>query len=394
LLRARLNEKFNRGADNQSFLVETISGVDTVKAMAVEPQWTRKWDNQLAAYVKAGFRAATISTIAGGGVSLIGKLVTVTTLWLGARLVIDGQLTVGQFIAFNMLAGHVASPVMRLAQMWSDFQQVGISMQRLGDVLNNRTEISGNKTALPPLRGHIEFDQTVFRYTPHAPEALRGVSLTIQPGEVVAFVGRSGSGKSTMAKLVQRMYVPERGRVLVDGCDLALADAASLRRQIGVVLQESILFNRSIRENIALTNPGAPIAQVMSAARLAGAHEFISELPDAYDTIVGEHGASLSGGQRQRIAIARALIGNPRVLIFDEATSALDYESERAIQQNMQEICRGRTVLIIAHRLSAIRHATRIVVVDRGQVVEQGTHDELIARPDGHYARLYRSQEA
>jgi subfamily B ATP-binding cassette protein HlyB/CyaB len=393
MLRARLHEKFNRGADNQSFLVETISGVDTVKAMAVEPQWTRKWDNQLAAYVKAGFRTSTISTIAGSGVSLVGKLVTVAIMWMGAKLVIEGKMTVGQLIAFNMLSGHVANPVMRLAQMWTEFQQIGISMQRLGDILNNRTEITGNKTAMPTIDGEIEFDQTVFRYRPDTPEVLRGISLKIKAGEVVAFVGRSGSGKSTMAKLVQRMYIPERGRVLVDGNDLALADTSSLRRQIGVVLQENVLFNRTIRENIALSDPGATMETVVQVAKLAGAHEFISELPDAYDTMVGEHGASLSGGQRQRIAIARALLTNPRILVFDEATSALDYESERIIQDNMKAICRGRTVLIIAHRLSTVRNADRIVVIDRGQIVEQGSHDALLAQHDSYYGRLCRMQE-
>ncbi len=315
-------------------------------------------------------------------------------MWMGARLVIDNQLTVGQLIAFNMLAGQVASPVMRIAQLWTDFQQVGISMQRLGDILNTRTEIVSNKTAMPPIRGRIEFDSTTFRYAPHLPEALRGISLVIEPGQVVGIVGRSGSGKSTLAKLVQRMYVPERGRVLIDGNDLALADPSSLRRQIGVVLQESVLFNRSIRENIALSDPGAPLEVVINAAKLAGAHEFISELPDAYDSIVGEHGASLSGGQRQRIAIARALMTDPRVLILDEATSALDYESERAIQDNMKLISRNRTVLIIAHRLTTIRGADRIVVLDRGQIAEEGSHAALLARHDGHYRRLVQMQAA
>ncbi|MEQ6342246.1 MAG: type I secretion system permease/ATPase [Gammaproteobacteria bacterium] len=393
LLRARLNEKFNRGAENQAFLVETLGGIDTVKSMAVEPQWTRTWDNQLAAYVSASFRTATIGTLAGGGVSLISKLVTVATLWVGARLVIDGQLTVGQLIAFNMLAAQVANPVIRLAQLWTDFQQTGISVQRLGDILNTRTEIAGAKSALPPIQGRIEFDQTVFRYRPDGPEVLRGVSLVIRPGEVIGIVGRSGSGKSTLAKLVQRLYAPERGRVLIDGIDLALADASSLRRQIGVVLQENVLFNRSIRENIALADPGAALSAVIHAAKLAGAHEFITELPEGYDTMVGEHGSTLSGGQRQRIAIARALITNPRILIFDEATSALDYESERIIQNNMKAICKGRTVIVIAHRLSAVRDAHRIIVMERGQIVEEGPHAELVGRDAGHYAHLYRLQQ-
>jgi subfamily B ATP-binding cassette protein HlyB/CyaB len=392
VLRGRLHEKFNRGAENQAFLVETINGIDTLKAMAVEPQMTRRWDNQLAAYVAAGFRTATLGTIAHEGVNLIGKLVTVATLWLGARLVIDGQLTVGQLIAFNMLAGRVAQPVMRMAQLWTDFQQTGISVQRLGDILNSRTELATAKSSLPQLRGRIELDQVVFRYRPDAPEVLRGVDLVIEPGEVIGVVGRSGSGKSTLAKLVQRLYVPESGRVLVDGMDLAVIDTSSLRRQIGVVLQENMLFNRSIRENIALSDPGLPLEAVMQAAKLAGAHDFILELPEGYDTPVGEHGSSLSGGQRQRIAIARALITNPRILIFDEATSALDYESERIIQNNMKAICKDRTVIIIAHRLSAVRDAHRIIVVDRGRIVEQGSHAELLNHEAGHYSRLHRLQ--
>lgn len=394
LLRARLQDSFTRGAENQAFLVETVNGIDTVKSMAVEPQAIRKWDNQMAAYVAAGFKTQTLSTIANESVSLIGKLVTVATLWLGARLVIDGQLSVGELIAFNMLAGRVSGPIMRLAQLWTSFQQTGVSVQRLGDILNTRTELSqATRSALPPLQGQIEFDQVHFRYRADGSEVLRGVSLQIAAGEVIGVVGRSGSGKSTLTRLLQRLYVPERGRVLVDGMDLALADVSSLRRQIGVVLQDNMLFNRSIRENIALSDPGAPLEAVMHAASMAGAHEFILELPEGYDTMVGEHGTSLSGGQRQRVAIARALIGNPRILIFDEATSALDYESERIIQQNMQSICAGRTVIIIAHRLSAVRDANRILVVDRGQIVEQGSHAELLTHQAGHYSRLHRMQQ-
>jgi subfamily B ATP-binding cassette protein HlyB/CyaB len=394
LLRARLHEKFNRGAENQAFLVEAINGIDTLKAMAVEPQMMRRWENQQAAYVTAGFRTATLGTIAHQGVDFIGKLVTVGTIWIGARLVIAGDLTVGQLIAFNMLAGRVAMPVMRLAQLWTDFQQTGISVQRLGDILNARTEVaSANRSTLPPLTGRIEIDQVVFRYRPDGPEVLRDISLVVEPGQVIGIVGRSGSGKSTLAKLVQRLYLPERGRVLIDGVDLAMADTSSLRRQIGVVLQENMLFNRSIRENIALADPGLALEAVIGAAKLAGAHDFILELPEGYDTMVGEHGATLSGGQRQRIAIARALIGNPRILIFDEATSALDYESERIIQNNMRAICKGRTVLIIAHRLSAVRDANRIIVIDRGQIVEAGSHAELLAHEAGHYSRLHRLQQ-
>jgi len=392
LLRARLHEKFNRGAENQAFLVETVSGIDTLKSMAVEPQMQRRWDTQLASYVSAGFKSSTLSTLAHESTNLVGKLVTVGILWLGAKLVIEGQLTVGQLIAFNMLAGRVAQPIMRLAQLWTDFQQTGISVQRLGDILNAPTEAAGAKSSLPPIAGRITFDRVNFRYRPDTPEVLKGITLDIAPGEVIGIVGRSGSGKSTLTKLIQRLYVPERGRVLIDGMDLTLIDAASLRRQIGVVLQENVLFNRTLRENIALADPGAPLEQVIQASKLAGAHEFILELPEAYDTMVGEHGSTLSGGQRQRIAIARALINEPRILIFDEATSALDYESERIIQQNMSAICQGRTVIIIAHRLSAVRHANRILVMDHGQIVEAGAHAELLQHEVGHYSRLHRLQ--
>ncbi|VVE07717.1 Toxin RTX-I translocation ATP-binding protein [Pandoraea eparura] len=392
ILRARLNEKFNRGAENQAFLVETISGIHTVKALAVEPQWMRKWDQQLAAYVASSFRTAMVGTFANGGVSLVSKIVTVATMYVGAKLVIDADMTVGQLIAFNMLAGHVATPVMRLAQMWTEFQQTGISVQRLGDILNTRTEISGAKSVLPAIRGAIRFERTTFRYRPDAPEVIKAIDLDIRPGEVIGVVGRSGSGKSTLTKLIQRLHVPESGRVLVDGVDLALIDASSLRRQVGVVLQENVLFNGTVRENIALVDPGASLSVVMRVAALAGAHAFITELPDGYDTLVGEHGATLSGGQRQRIAIARALMSNPRILIFDEATSALDYESERVIQNNMRAICHGRTVLIVAHRLSAVRGANRIVVMERGTIAEVGSHAELLQKPDGMYTKLYGMQ--
>lgn len=392
LLRARLQEKFNRGAENQAFLVETVHGIDTVKSMAVEPQWTRRWDQQLAAYVSAGLRTNTIASLAQGGVSMVSKLVTLATLYVGARLVIDGRLSVGQLVVFNMLAGQVAQPVMRLAQLWTDFQQTGVSMQRLADILDTRTEGGGARGSLPRVDGRITFDDVQFRYRPDRAPAIEGLSIDIAAGEVIGIVGRSGSGKSTLAKLLQRLYVPERGRVLIDGIDLSTIESSSLRRQIGVVLQDNMLFNRSIRENIALSDPGAPLEAVVQAATLAGAHEFITALPEGYDTLVGEHGSTLSGGQRQRLAIARALIGNPRILVFDEATSALDVESERIVHDNMKAICRGRTVIIIAHRLSAVRDAHRIVVMDQGRIVEAGPHAELLRREAGHYTRLHRLQ--
>jgi subfamily B ATP-binding cassette protein HlyB/CyaB len=283
--------------------------------------------------------------------------------------------------------------VLRIVQLWQDFQQAGVSVDRLSDILNTPAERShrSDRTSLPRVAGHIEFEAVTFRYRPERSEVLRGLSLDIPAGTVVGIVGRSGSGKSTITKLIQRLYVPERGRVLVDGLDLAQADPVALRRQIGVVLQENFLFNRSVRENIELAAPGLSTEVVIRAAQLAGAHEFVLALPHGYDTVVGEQGSSLSGGQRQRIAIARALVTDPRILIFDEATSALDYESERIIQENLAQMCAGRTVFIIAHRLSTVRTADRILVIEQGTVAEQGTHDELL-RQDGHYARLYRLQ--
>ena len=391
VLRARLNEKFARGADNQSFLVEAVSGAETVKSMALEPQFTRRWDSQLAAYVATSFRANAVGNVGQQLIQVVGKLVTVATLFFGAKLVIESRLTVGELIAFNMMSQRVAAPVLRLAQLWQDFQQVGISMGRLGDILNTRSEIPASRQAAPAVKGEISFEDVRFRYRPDGPLILDGITLHIQPGEVIGIVGRSGSGKSTLTKLLQRLYVPEHGRVKVDGIDLLLADPAWLRRQIGVVLQENLLFNRSIRENIAVIDPGLSLDAVMHAAQLAGAHEFITELAEGYDTIVGEHGSTLSGGQRQRIAIARALVTNPRILIFDEATSALDFETERVIQNNMRAMCAGRTVIIIAHRLTAVRHADHIVALDRGKVVERGAHAELVSK-GGYYAHLVSLQ--
>jgi subfamily B ATP-binding cassette protein HlyB/CyaB len=391
--RRRLDEKFQRGAENQAFLVESITGVETLKAMAVEPQMQRRWDEQLAAYVAASFRVLSLGNVASQAVQLVSKLVTVAILFFGAKLVIEGNLTVGELIAFNMLASRVNIPVLRLAQIWQDFHQARLSVERLGDILNSRPEptIGSGRAALPPIRGEVTFEHVDFRYRIDGPEIIHDVSFRVPPGQIVGIVGRSGSGKSTLAKLIQRLYVPEAGRVLVDGIDLAMMDPAWLRRQLGVVLQEDVLFNRSVRDNIALADPAMPMEQIIAAASLAGAHEFVLQLPEGYDTLVGERGSSLSGGQRQRIAIARALVTDPRILIFDEATSALDYESERIIQDNMQQICERRTVFVIAHRLSTVRRADRIITIERGRLIEDGTHDELM-RSKGSYANLHYLQ--
>ncbi|ACE87884.1 ApxIIB [Actinobacillus minor 202] len=392
ILRRRLDEKFARGADNQSFLVESVSAINTIKAMAVTPQMTNIWDKQLAGYVASNFRVTVLATIGQQGVQFIQKTVMVINLWLGAHLVISGDLSIGKLIAFNMLSGQVIAPVIRLAQLWQDFQQVGISVTRLGDVLNAPTESYKGKLSLPEIQGDITFKNINFRYKPDSPTILRNVSLSIKKGEVIGIVGRSGSGKSTLTKLLQRFYIPEQGQILVDGHDLALADPNWLRRQIGVVLQDNVLFNRSIRENIALTDPGMSMERIIAAANLAGAHSFISELKEGYDTIVGEQGAGLSGGQRQRIAIARALINNPKILIFDEATSALDYESERIIMNNMSKISEGRTVIIIAHRLSTVKNADRIIVMEKGEIIEEGKHNELLQNTNGFYYYLNQLQ--
>lgn len=391
-LRRALNEKFYKSAENQSFLVETIHGIDTIKAMSVEPHWLRKWEMQLASYIQSSFKTSNIALLMNSLVGLIDKLVIVAIMYFGAKLVIEGKLSVGQLIAFNMLSGQVSQPVVRLAQLWTEFQQIGISIQRLGDILNSKTEIHQHKAFIPSIEGKIELEDIHFRYQPTSAMILKNIHLSIHPGEVIGVVGRSGSGKSTLTKLVQRLYIPEQGKIKIDDLDISGIDPSSLRRQIGVVLQENMLFNRSIRDNIALNKSTASIQEVIESAKLAGAHEFISEFKDGYDTIIEEQGRNLSGGQRQRLAIARALITQPKILIFDEATSALDYESEYIIQKNMHAICQGRTVIIIAHRLSAVRQANRIIVLERGEIIEQGCHTELLAK-NGHYAYLHQLQQ-
>ena len=392
-LRKRTEEQFQRGAINHAFLTESLTGVETLKSMAVEPQLQHRWEKQLSAHARASYRSSILGIYGSQSVQLVSKIVTALLMWQGAMEVINGRLSVGELIAFNMLSGQVAAPILRLAQLWQDFQQFRISMERLGDIINSPVEHQSNmpQPGLPLLTGAIAFENVVFRYSPLDPEVLKQLSLTIPAGQIIGLVGKSGSGKSTLTKLIQRLYIPESGKIYIDGNNIALMNPSWLRQQVGVVLQDSFLFSRPISENIALTNPAMSMEEIIHAASLAGAHEFITALPRGYQTELGERGIGLSGGQLQRIAIARALAVHPKILILDEATSALDYESEKVIQENMSAICKDRTVIIIAHRLSTVSQCDRIIVLDQGDIVEDGTHDVLL-KAKGHYHNLWHSQ--
>lgn len=393
LFRYRLDERFNAGAEAQSYLVESINGAQTIKSFALEPELQKKWEGRLASYVRAGYKTSILSSNAGIIGQFIQKISDIAILWFGAHMVMSGSLTIGALIAFRMLSGRVSGPVLRLVQSWQDFQQAGISIKRLGDIFNNKTEptLDPAKSRLPSIKGDIRFDKVYFRYTPNGPEVIRNVSFGVHPGTVVGVVGRSGSGKSTISKLLQRLYIPESGKILIDGVDIATTDPSWLRRQIGVVIQENFLFNASVRENICIHKPSASMEEIVRVAKIAGAHDFILELPEGYDTQVGERGEGLSGGQKQRIAIARALLHDPKILIFDEATSALDYESENIIQKNLKQIVAGRTVIIIAHRLSTLKSVDKIMAIDKGQLVEYGT-PRVLLKKNGLYAYLYNQQ--
>ncbi len=392
MIKARLDEKFQKGAAAQSFLVESITGIQTVKSLAIEGKMIKDWENNLGDYILSAFKLSNIANIAVSSSQMLQKMMTLAVIYFGVSLVFGGRLSVGQLIAFQMFGSQLSGPILRLVHMWQDFQQAKLSLDRIGDIINTPPEVVGGAITVSSLKGEIIAKDITFRYAPDGPLVLDHASFRIAPGMMVGIVGRSGSGKSTIAKLIQRLYLPMEGQILIDGVDIRHLDPLFLRYRTGIVLQECFLFSGTIKENIAMASPDANMERIIHASRIAGAHEFISEMPMGYDTYVEERGSSLSGGQKQRVAIARALITNPNILIFDEATSALDYESERMIQKNLHRIREGRTVIFIAHRLSVMRECDMVIVIDRGKIVETGNHETLM-KQDGLYAYLYREQE-
>ena len=391
-LRKRLENKFQMGAQSNSYLVESVTGVQTVKSLSIEGSMFRKWEEKLGKYLRSSFNLAIMGNFTGSICQLFQKLMTISILYVGVLQVIENKLTIGQLIAFQMFAGQFAAPMLRLVNLWNEFQQTLLAVDRIGDILNSPLEMqSGNAITLSHVEGDIKVDHLSFKYNVDAPYVLKNLNIHIKPGTRVGFVGRSGSGKSTLTKLIQRLYYTTEGTIFVDGIDIRNVNPVWLRTNIGVVLQENYLFSGTIKDNICLPRPNASMEMIIQAAQISGAHDFISKLPRGYDTEVGERGSSLSGGQKQRIAIARALITNPKILIFDEATSALDYESERVIRDNLDMIAKGRTVIIIAHRLSTIRGCDWIYCFDDGELVEQGSHEDLIQK-EGYYKNLYLAQ--
>lgn len=392
LLNKHVEDRFTKAAENQAFLVESIAGVETVKSMTAESRFQRQWEERLAEYVRSSFKTGHLANMTQQGIQLINKVLSLILLWLGAKLVLSGELSVGQLIAFNMLSARVNAPILRLSTLWQEFQQMRVSMRRLGDILDAPAEAPANSSlSMNALKGQVTFEEVVFKYRADGREILRNVSLQIQPGELVGVVGSSGSGKSTLAKLLLRLYVPARGRILLDGSDIGGINPTLVRRQVAVVTQDVTLFSRSVRENIALGQIDASLDDVVQAANLAGADEFIRKLAYGYDTILGERGSNLSGGQRQRIAIARALLMDPKVLILDEATSMLDADTEMRFWSHIRQISSQRTVLAITHRLTTVLDMDRIVVMEDGEIVEQGKPHELL-RQNGRFRKLYELQ--
>ncbi len=389
----KIQRVWGAGVAQRTFLIEAVTGMQTIKALAIEPQFLKKWENHVCRFVQANFDMAAFNLLISGGNGAIQTVSTLVILWVGGYMVMRGEFTLGQLIAFQMLAGQATGPMTKLLTMWPQVQQAFLGLDRLSDILHSRIEpvLLPSPQGLKVIRGDIEVRDVSFRYRLDLPPAVERVSFSVKAGEKIGIVGRSGSGKSTLAGLLEKIYMPDEGSISVDGTDLRQADYPWLRRQMGVVQQDSYLFDGSIRDNIAAGRPAAPMEDVMQAAQMAGAHDFILELDEGYDTRVGERGTSLSGGQRQRIAIARALLTDPRILIFDEATSALDYESERVVMRNIERIAADRTMLIIAHRLVTVEHCDRIIVLDHGHIAEEGTPAQLLAA-GGIYAKLHAQQ--
>ncbi|MBU7581326.1 MAG: peptidase domain-containing ABC transporter [Nostoc sp. TH1S01] len=396
-LRRISREVFNATASENSYLIQSLTGIRSIRSMSIEQTVRWHWEELLNNLIKKTFSGQIVGNQLQIFSATIETIVSTGLLWFGAWLVIQNQLTIGQLVAFNMLLGNIIRPFQRLVVLWNQLQEVMIATERINDVLKAEPEEdlqNQPRQILPRLSGHIKFENVTFRYHPDSDiNVLENLSFEIQPQQTVAVVGRSGSGKTTLSKLILGLYPPTDGKVLIDAHDVTSISLRSLRSQIGVVDQDTFLFGGTIRENISIAHPEANLEEIIQAARLAGADDFIKQLPMGYETQIGEGGGMLSGGQRQRIAIARALLGNPRLLLLDEATSHLDAESERIIQNNLTTILKGRTSLIIAHRLSTVRHADLILVLDRGLLVESGTHDELIARK-GHYFYLNQQQLA
>lgn len=392
IYRKRISEKFEAGAESQSFLVESITGAATVKTLALEQHFARRWNDLLGHYVKTSFNVVNTANMANSIGGFLQQLSTFLILWVGARLVMANELSVGQLVAFQMLSSQVSGPILRLVGVWQQFQQVRISIERIGDILNLESEGAGRSEKSRFRSGELFFDKVSFRYNVDEPQVIKGISLKIAPGMTVGIVGPSGSGKSTFAKLLQGLYDPEEGRIMVDNVDISTYTPSAYRQQIGTVLQENFLFCGTVRENIGIAKPGASDEEIRRAAELSGAHEFIMKMKKGYDTIIGERGDSLSGGQRQKLAISRALLLNPKILILDEATSALDALSEREVMTHVQRLRGSRTILMIAHRLSTVRNTDVILVMKDGHIVEHGNHAELLQK-NGLYAQMYREQE-
>ncbi|MEO0835074.1 MAG: peptidase domain-containing ABC transporter [Cyanobacteria bacterium J06642_3] len=392
MLRKLLRQKAIRHAATQSYLVEVLNGMETVKSQNIEMRSRMAWQERYGHFISAGFKAIKLSAVAGSLNTFLNKLSTLLVLWMGAYLVLEGKLTLGELIAFRIIAGYVTNPLLRLSQLWQQFLETALSIERLGDILNHTEESppeQQHNLPMPPVTGAVTYEDISFSFANNDQLQLKQVKVNITAGSFVGIVGQSGSGKSTMMKLLPRFYQPQSGRILIDGYDISKVELYSLRRQLGVVPQNPLLFDGTIHENIALNSPDADVEEIIEAAKIAAAHDFIMNLPEGYNTPVGERGASLSGGQRQRIAIARAVLQNPRLLILDEATSALDYETEQQVCRNLAQRFTGRTVFFITHRLSTIRDADLILMMANGVIEEQGTHQELMAL-QGRYSCLYQ----